>query len=315
VVTCSDLRITILTGGTGGVKLLLGLRHVVHEENINVIVNTGDDYLWNGLYVSPDVDTVIYALSDMLDLSKMWGVRDDTFNFLSQAEVLGLEKTWFKIGDRDLAMHILRTYLMSKGYKLSDICRYVCRRLRIHANVIPMTDDRVETHVLTDIGDLHIQEFLIKYRGEVEPLAVHYVGIEKARACREAIRALEKADIVIVGPSSPPVSILPILEVEPIGEVMRSIDKPKIAVMPMIGSRPIAGLTDKFLRAVGVEGSSLGVVKLYEKYGITHVVCDPEDRELVEYCNRRGTRTIVTNIVMNNIEDSIRLARTILENI
>jgi len=315
VVTYRDLKVTVLTGGTGGVKFLLGLKHVVSEDNISIIVNTGDDYIWNGLYVSPDVDTVVYALSDILDISKMWGIKDDTFNFLQQCEILGLGDTWFKIGDKDLAMHVLRTYLMSKGYKLGDVCKYVCKRLGVRAEVIPMTDDRVETRILTEIGDLHIQEFLVKYCRELEPLAIRYVGIENAKARKEAIRALEKSDIVIIGPSSPPVSILPILETEPIGDVVRGLEKPKIAIMPMVRDRPIMGLTDKLLKAIGVEGSTLGVVKLYEKYGITHVVCDPEDNELIEYCKKRNINIICTNIIMRSVEDSIRLAESILRNV
>ncbi len=315
MVTYRDLKVTVLTGGTGGVKFLIGLKEVIDEGNISVIVNTGDDYLWNGLHVSPDVDTVIYAFSNMLDLSKMWGVKDDTFNFLRQSELLGLRDTWFKIGDRDLAMHVLRTYLMSRGYKLGDVCKYVCKRLNIRARVIPMTDDKVETRILTEVGDLHIQEFLIKYEGSLEPLAIRYVGIESARAREEAIRALETSDLVIIGPSSPPVSILPILKTEPIGDVIRDLEKPKIVIMPMIRDRPIMGMTDKLLRAIGVEGSTIGIVKLYEKYNITHVVCDPRDSELIEYCKRRNINIVKTDIIMRSVEDSIKLAEIVLGNI
>ena len=309
------MRIAYLTGGTGGVKLLLGLKNVVGEENINIIVNTGDDYLWNGLHVSPDVDTVIYALSGMLDLSKMWGIKDDTFNFLRQGEILGLRDTWFKVGDRDLAMHIVRTYLMSIGYRLEDVCKYVCERLKVRAEVAPMTNDRVETHILTEIGDLHIQEFLIKYEKALEPLAVMYRGAENAEPSRSAERAIECSDVIMIGPSSPPVSILPILKVEALGELIRESDKPKIAIMPMIGRRAISGITDRLLRAIGVEDSTIGIVKLYERYNITHVVSDRRDVELIRYCEKKGIRVIVTDIVMNTLEDSTRLARTILEGI
>ncbi len=316
MVALDYVKIALLTGGTGGVRFLLGLRNVVDEENINIIVNTGDDYMWNGLHVSPDIDTVIYALSGILDLSKMWGVKDDTFNFLRQGELLGLRDTWFRIGDKDLAMHVLRTYMLKIGYTLEDFCRYVCERLRIRSKVIPMTNDRVETHILTEIGDLHIQEFLVKYNASLRPLAVLYRGVENAQASRSAVRSLEDSEIIIIGPSSPPVSILPILYTKPIGEIVREVDKPKIAIMPMIGSRPISGITDKLLEAIGVEGSSIGIAKLYyEKYNITHVVCDSKDIELIEYCRKKNIRTLATDITIRTVQDAEKLAKTILEKI
>ena len=305
------MRVVVLTGGTGGVKLLMGLRFLVPETEIAVIVNTADNMYWNGLYVCPDVDTVVYALSGQLDLDKMWGVRNDTFNFIHQAQILGLEKTWFKIGDRDLAMHILRTYLMSRGYSLSSVVKYVCARLNIRARVIPMTDNHVETHVLTEMGDLHIQEFLVLHEAKLEPLGVKYVGIEQAEACPEAIHVLEKADLVIIGPSSPPVSILPIIYTRPIGEVLENIDAPRVAVSPLVGDRPVLGITDKFLKAIGCEPTVVGVAKLYRKY-VTHMIIDKSDNCAVDKLRELGLVPITADIVMRDMEDAKRLAETIL---
>ncbi len=301
----------MLTGGTGGVKLLMGLRLLVPEEEITVIVNTADNMYWNGLYVCPDVDTVIYALSGQLDLRRMWGIHEDTFNFMHQAELLGLEKTWFRVGDRDLAMHVLRTHLMSQGYSLSSITRLVCARLGVRAQVIPMTNSHVETHVLTEIGDLHIQEFLVRHEAKLEPLGVRYEGIEHAEACPEAVYALEHADLIIVGPSSPPASILPILYTRPIGEVLESINVPRIAVSPLVGDRPIIGITDKLLKAIGQEPSLVGIAKLYRRY-ITHIVIDRSDAAAADRLRSLGMKPVLADIVMKSVEDAKRLAEVIL---
>ncbi len=309
------MKVTLLTGGTGGVKLLLGLVEVLGINNVYIIVNTGDDFEWNGLYISPDLDTVIYALSGMLDLDKMWGIREDTFNFLNQAKILGLEDTWFNIGDRDLAMHILRTYLLKKGYKLSNICDYVCTRLGIPTNISPMTDCRVRTMILTEIGELNIQEFVVKYCKSLKPISIRFEGIENAYACIKAIKFLEKSDIVIIGPSSPPVSILPILYTNPIGDIIRKLNKPKICVLPMIGNRPISGVTDKLMEAIGYEGSSKGILELYSKFNITHIVCDFSDKDVIEYAYERKINVIIDNIVMKDKKDCIRLAEKILNEI
>ncbi len=309
------MKIALLTGGTGGVKVLLGLLEVVPLEDLYVIVNTGDDFIWNGLYISPDLDSVIYALTGMLDLDKMWGIRDDTFNFLKQAELFGLENTWFKIGDKDLVIHVLRTSLLRKGYKLSDFCDYVCSRFKLPPNITPMTDHKVRTMILTELGELNIQEFLVKYSKKLTPIAIRYRGIENAKATSKAIYFLQKCDIIIIGPSSPPVSILPILKVKPIGKLLRSLNKPKICILPMIKDRPISGITDKLLRALGYEGKSIDVVKIYEKYGITHVVCDKSDDEVVQYLEKSNIKTIVTNIVINSVEDSKRLIEKIINEI
>jgi len=297
------------------VKLLLGLVNVVPSHEIGVIVNTGDNMYWNGLYICPDVDSVIYALSGHLDLDRMWGIKGDTFNFMKQAQILGLEDTWFNIGDRDLAMHILRTYLMSRGYRLTEVIRYVASRLQISTQVLPMTDQHVETHILTEVGDLHIQEFLVKYGAQLEPLGINYVNIEHVSAPPEVVNLL-KSDLklVIIGPSSPPVSILPILRTKPIGELLEKLDVPRVAVSPIVKGRPVHGLTDKLLRVLGVEPSVVGVAEMYRKY-ITHMVIDRRDAEYANEIKKLGIDVIVTDIVMQSVEESIRLAKTIIEKV
>ncbi len=296
-------------------KLLLGLVNVVPSHEIGVIVNTGDNMYWNGLYICPDVDSVIYALSGHLDLDRMWGIKGDTFNFMKQAQILGLEDTWFNIGDRDLAMHILRTYLMSRGYRLTEVIRYVASRLQISTQVLPMTDQHVETHILTEVGDLHIQEFLVKYGAQLEPLGINYVNIEHVSAPPEVVNLL-KSDLklVIIGPSSPPVSILPILRTKPIGELLEKLDVPRVAVSPIVKGRPVHGLTDKLLRVLGVEPSVVGVAEMYRKY-ITHMVIDRRDAEYANEIKKLGIDVIVTDIVMQSVEESIRLAKTIIEKV
>ena len=168
--------ITVLAGGTGSVKIVRGLASV--ESDVNVITNVGDNYWLYGLYVCPDIDTIIYGLSDRLDLDKGWGVKKDTFNFLHQMEVFG-EETWFRIGDRDAATHLIRTNKLKNGENLSNITKWMCERFAVGPNIIPVSDNSIETRITTSKGDLHLQEYWVKYRGREEVTGIQYVGAEK----------------------------------------------------------------------------------------------------------------------------------------
>ena len=175
--------ITILAGGTGSVKIVRGL--AAHDSDINVITNVGDNYWLYGMYVCPDIDTIVYGLADLLDVERGWGVKKDTFNFLRQMEVFG-EETWFRIGDRDAATHLMRTNKLKNGENLSNITKWLCEQFAVSANIIPVSDNNIETRITTNKGDLHLQEYWVKYRGREDVLGIQYVGADKARANPEA---------------------------------------------------------------------------------------------------------------------------------
>ncbi|RLF19108.1 MAG: 2-phospho-L-lactate transferase, partial [Thermoprotei archaeon] len=170
------MKLVVLSGGTGTPKLIEGLRRILDDKEITVIVNVADNFWWNGLYVAPDVDTVLYLFANLLDTEKYWGIIGDTFNFLQQAKVYGIEMDWFNIGDKDLAVHLVRTMLLKKGYTLTQVTKYLAKRLDISAHILPATDDHIETYVLTNLGNLHIQEFLVKYRFQPEVYGITFPG-------------------------------------------------------------------------------------------------------------------------------------------
>ncbi len=203
--------ITILAGGTGSVKLVRGL--VSQEPKVNVISNVGDNYWLYGLYVCPDIDTIVYGLADLLNQEKGWGIKKDTFNFLRQMEVFG-EPTWFRIGDRDAATHLIRTNMLKNGKNLSDITKWMCEKFAVAANIIPVTDNTIETRITTEKGELHLQEYWVKHRGKDPILGIQYIGAEKSRPNPEAVNAIHDADMVILAPGNPLTSIGPMLQIK-----------------------------------------------------------------------------------------------------
>jgi len=309
------VKLVVLSGGTGTPKLLEGLRHVVPEEDITVVVNVADNFWWNDLYIAPDVDTVLYLFANILDTGKYWGIKEDTFNFLQQAKQYGLDWTWFNIGDRDLATHITRTLLMKRGYTLTQVTKYLASKLRIRATVLPATDNHVETYVLTNIGNLHIQEYLVKYRMEPEVHGITFLGLEKAKVTRDVITALEQADAIIIGPSNTVNSILPILKVQGLGEKIKELrgEVPVVAISPIVGNRPFSGPLHKFLKAIGYEPSSYSVAEILRDY-VDAMVVDVRDREVGERISKELEIYVITsNIVMTDLKSKIKLAREVVK--
>src|SRR5437879_10813545 len=192
--------ITILAGGTGSVKLVRGVASQTRA--ISVISNVGDNYWLYGLYICPDIDTILYGLADLLDTEKGWGIKKDTYNFLRQMEMLG-EETWFKIGDRDAAIHLLRTNMLKNGKNLSDITTWLCQKFAIDTKIIPVTDNSVETRIVTNKGDLHLQEYWVKYKGQDKVEGKKYMGAEKARANQSAVNAIHESKLVIIATLNP----------------------------------------------------------------------------------------------------------------
>jgi LPPG:FO 2-phospho-L-lactate transferase len=303
--------ITALAGGVGAAKFLTGLMKLVDEKNLSIIVNTGDDIEMFGLHVSPDVDIVTYTLAGIVDEEKGWGIKGDTFNCL---EALGKFscKTWFNLGDKDLATHIFRTDLLKSGLKLSEVTARVGRLLGLEATILPMTDDEFETRVLIEDGSVHFEEYFVKRGAKDEVLGVEFFGADKANPAAGVLESIMDAELIVVCPSNPLVSIGTILAVNGVRDAVKRTEAKKVAVSPIIGGAPVKGPADKLLRGLGFEVSAYSVAKLYSDFLGTFIldVADSAERTEIE---KLGIEVEVTNTLMKSLEDKISLARTVLE--
>jgi LPPG:FO 2-phospho-L-lactate transferase len=303
--------ITVLAGGTGSVKLVRGL--VAQESKVNVISNVGDNYWLYGLYVCPDIDTIVYGLADLLDQERGWGIKKDTFNFLRQMEVFG-EETWFRVGDRDAATHLIRTNMLKNGKNLSDITKWMSEKFAVSANIIPVTDNSIETRIITDKGELHLQEYWVKHRGRDPVLGIQYIGADKARPNPEAINAIHDADMIILAPGNPLTSIGPMLQIKGIRKELSKIKKKVVAVSPLIGDKAISGPASKYMEAAGIETNAYGLAKMYSDV-CSNIVVDSKDRLLVKKIQNLDMKVYETKITMNNKLSEDALANFILKQI
>jgi len=303
--------ITALAGGVGAAKFLSGLVRIIPEEKLTVIVNTGDDIELYGLHISPDLDIITYTLAGIVDEEKGWGIKGDTFHCLEMLRKYGYE-TWFNLGDRDLATHIHRTFLLKKGLKLSQVTREICRSLGLKANIIPMTDDRVETWIETDAGLMHFQEYLVKRGARDRVLGVKYVGAEDASPAEGVVDAILNSNLVIVCPSNPIVSIGTILSIRGVREALIRSGARKVAISPIVSGAPLKGPADKLMVGLGLEVSAYSVAYLYRDFLNTFVL-DQADEKEKDKIERLGIKVVLTNTIMRTLEDKIRLARTVIE--
>jgi|Deesub1362B_J571_1020462.scaffolds.fasta_scaffold09343_2 LPPG:FO 2-phospho-L-lactate transferase len=302
--------ITTLAGGVGAARFLQGLVHVVPPEEIVTIVNTADDIEFYGLHISPDVDIVTYTLANIVDQEKGWGIREDTFNCLDMLRKYGYE-TWFMLGDKDLATHIHRTILLKKGLKLSEVTENIRKTLGVKVKIIPMTNDRVQTKIVTNVGEMHFQEYLVKRKAQDPVLDVKFEGIEKAEPAPGVIESILNADGIIICPSNPIVSIGPILSVKGVKEAMKKTEAKIVAISPIVGGAPIKGPADKLMRGLGIEVSAVGVAKVYKDI-IDVLIIDNVDKDLKYRIEELGIKVSVTNTIMKTLEDKIRLAKEAL---
>ncbi len=302
--------ICVLTGGTGGAKFVDGLRQVVPAEEITLVVNTGDDLLWWGLYVSPDIDSITYVLSGLLSRERGWGVTGDSFFCLQAMGQLG-EPTWFHTGDRDLAVHLLRTRLLAEGKKLSEATAAICEKLGVKARVLPMSDSRVETRVDTPSGELSFEEYFVQ-RWYQDPVnSVRFAGASAAKPAPGVIDAIVNADAVLIAPSNPITSIGPILAVPGIREALGSASGKIAAVSPIVGAAPVAGPAGILMAAEGFPCSIAGVAKVYGDF-LDLLICDTRDARAAENLRGCGLRVECTQTIMRTNEDRVNLARNVL---
>jgi LPPG:FO 2-phospho-L-lactate transferase len=303
--------ITALAGGVGAARFLTGLTKLVKEEDLTVIVNTGDDMEMFGLHISPDIDIVTYTLSDMVDDEKGWGIKNDTFQCLEALKKIGLE-TWFSIGDRDFATHIFRTELLRKGLKLSEVTKEIAERLGLRLKILPMTDDKFETWIKTETGLIHFEDYFVKRQAKDKVLGVEFVGSSSAKPASGVIDSILNADLVVVCPSNPIVSIGTILSVDGVRDALKKTSAKIVGVSPIVAGAPIKGPADQMLRCFGFEVSAFSVAKLYQDF-LDAFVIDTKDADEKERIERLGIKVTLTNTVMSSLEDKVRLAKAVLE--
>src|SRR3984957_11937937 len=302
--------ICVLSGGPGGAKFVDGLRQVMPAEEITLVVNTGDDLLWWGLYVSPDIDSITYVLSGLLSRERGWGVQSDTFHCLQSMGQLA-EPTWFHAGDRDLATHLLRSRLLTEGKTLSQATSIICEKLGVKSRVLPMSDSRVETRVDTPAGDLSFEEYFVQ-RWYQDPVnSVRFAGASDAEPAPGVIDTIVSADAVLIAPSNPITSIGPILSVPEVREALRSARGKVAAISPIIGNAPVAGPAGILMAAQGLSCSIAGVAKAYEDF-LDILICDTRDARAAEDLRKKGLRVQCTQTIMRSAEDRAALARTAL---
>jgi LPPG:FO 2-phospho-L-lactate transferase len=306
-----EALITALAGGVGAARFLSGIVRLVEGKDLSVIVNTGDDIELFGLHVSPDVDIITYTLAGIVDEEKGWGIRGDTFRCLETLKKFGSE-AWFNLGDRDLATHMLRTALLKTGFKLSEVTSQISHALGLRVAILPMTEDKFETRIVTESGSLHFQEYLIKRGAKDEVSDIEFIGVESAKPSVGVVESIMKSQLVVICPSNPIVSIGTILAVKGVRDALRSTNAKKVAVSPIVAGAPIKGPADKLLRGLGMEVSAYSVAKLYSDFLDTFIldIADSAEKNRIE---KLRIEVKVTNTIMKSLEDKIDLARTVLE--
>jgi LPPG:FO 2-phospho-L-lactate transferase len=268
-------RVVVLSGGIGGARFLSGLLHhhraAAHDVEVTVVANTADDIWLHGLKVCPDLDTVMYTLGGGIDPTRGWGRTEETWSVKSELEAYGVEPTWFGLGDRDIATHLVRTQMLEAGYPLSAVTAALCERWRPGVRLLPMSDDRVETHIAVDDPHaasgqraVHFQEYWVRMHAEVPARAVVAVGIEQARPAPGVLEAIAAADVVVLPPSNPVVSIGTILDVPGIREALRTTPAPVVGLSPIVAGAHVRGMAAQLLAAVGVEVSAAAVAEHYD---------------------------------------------------
>jgi LPPG:FO 2-phospho-L-lactate transferase len=312
------MNIVALAGGVGGAKLAQGLTltpalSLEGRGSLTIIVNTGDDFEWHGLYVCPDLDTVTYTLGGLANTVTGWGVVGDTFEAIGALQRLGVEP-WFKIGDRDLATHFYRTELLRQDKTLTEATNIITHALGIEATILPMTDDRFRTMVDTSQGVLEFQEYFVRRQWQPIIRRIFFDGAVTARATPQVISALAQADAIIIAPSNPFVSVEPILSLTlapALSPFAGEGCKPIAAVSPIVGGQALKGPAAKMFRELGVEPSAFAVAQHY-RHLVTHFVLDQLDADQESAIQSLGMKTLVTNTIMPSLEDRKRLANEVV---
>lgn len=299
--------ITVLSGGTGTPKLLQGLKEIVNIDDLTIIVNTLENDFFSGVYVSADIDTVLYTMADMINDELWYGVKNDTFVTHERLEEIGCPEL-LRIGDIDRATKIQKTQLMEK-YGLLKACEIQAKNMGIDAKIIPMSEENSDIMIMTDIGELEFHDFLIKHQSQPEVLDIKF---SKVNPSEGIIDAIKNSEAVIIGPSNPITSILPILSLDGVRDALK--DTYVIAVSPIIGNDSVSGPASKFMKALDIDVSAVGVASVYDDF-LDAIVIDDKDIDKKSEVNQIINKVIITNTIMNNLDAKKNLAQIIIDSI
>jgi LPPG:FO 2-phospho-L-lactate transferase len=320
-------RVTVLSGGVGGARFLQGLLHhlaaAVPEAEVSVVTNTADDIWLHGLKVCPDLDTVMYTLGGGIDQDRGWGRTDESWHAKEELAAYGVEPTWFGLGDRDLATHLVRTQMLDAGFPLSAVTEALCRRWQPGVRLLPMSDDRVETHVVVDDESepsgrraAHFQEYWIRLAAAVPAHAVVPVGLDKATPAPGVVEAITGADVVVVPPSNPVVSVGTIVGVAGIRDALAGTAAPVVGLSPIVGGHHVRGMAEQLLTAIGVEVSAAGVAEHYgaraEGGLLDGWLVDTRDAEAVARVQAAGIACRAVPLMMSDVEATAAMAEAAL---
>lgn len=310
------VTIAALAGGIGGARFLRGLRQAVPDADITVIGNTADDIVLHGLNISPDLDTVMYTLGGGIHEGQGWGRADETFTVAGELAAYGAQPDWFALGDRDLATHIVRTQMLRAGYSLSAVTEALCDRWRPGVRLLPMTDDRVQTHVVIDEGDgqraIHFQEWWVRLHAKVPAERIVIVGVDASSPAPGVLDAIRDADVVLLPPSNPVVSIGPILAVPGVREALVATTAPVVGLSPIVGGAPVRGMADACLQAIGVETSASAVAGLYADF-LGGWLVDVSDAAAMPVVEALGVRCTAVPLLMRDVDAAAAMARNALD--
>lgn len=302
--------ILAIAGGVGGAKLALGLSKILDQENLKIIVNTADDENFHGLHVSPDLDTVMYTLAELSNVEQGWGLEGESFRFLDSLERLGGD-VWFRMGDVDLATHIRRTELLKSGQTLTQVTEYLCKKLGVTSTILPMSDDEIKTVAITDEGELAFQDYFVRRQCKPKISAIRFDGAEHAHPSDSFKDALEQCGSIVICPSNPLVSVGPVLALLNVREAVQNFKGPRIAISPIVGGKAIKGPAAKMMTELGEEPSCVSVASGYT--GLIDVLfIDQIDEKQAGKISELGVRPIITNTVMETLDDKVRLANEII---
>jgi LPPG:FO 2-phospho-L-lactate transferase len=299
----------LLSGGVGGAKLALGLDRLLPRGALTIIANTGDDFTHLGLAISPDLDTLMYTLADTVNPETGWGCKDETWSFMAALERLGGE-TWFRLGDRDLATHVERTRRLARREPLSKVTRDLCERLGVASRILPMSDERIETRVVTDSGLLPFQDYFVRQGTRPAVTDIRYAGAEEAQPAAGVLEALgdPRLRAVFIAPSNPWLSIDPILSVPALREALRRTPAPVVAVSPIVAGAAIKGPTAKIMAELGLPVTSTSIARHYREC-LDGLILDVADTGEIAGIAKQGLSVAATATVMRSLEDRISLAR------
>ena len=303
------MTVLALTGGVGGAKLALGLAKLLRPDELAFVVNTGDDFEHLGFHISPDVDTLTYTLAGAANPDTGWGRANESWNFMDALAQIGGE-TWFRLGDRDLALHVQRRQLLDGGLTLTEATAVLARSLGIEHSILPMSDDPVRTHVITPDGPLAFQHYFVRDRCQPTATGFEFAGAERSRPSPaigfDGLRA------TVICPSNPFVSVDPILNVPGLADGLSRSGAPIVAVSPIVGGRAIKGPTAKMMRELGIPATTVEVARHYAGFA-THFVIDAVDAAAEPSVQALGFETAVAQTVMTTLEDRIALAQTVMD--